>query len=394
MESSSSEEDLVVQSDAANQVVSAVIENEDGNSRVSSKIVRNEDRTDYSEKFKSVREKLTSYLMNDSSKISKSQARMILKYVVDLEQIVIDALVDCKSASRALNLMKKEGITDHRMTYSQVAATNIAAVPKVPLPKTYANSVLIVKSKEGSNIDSSEGVKDQVLKTVMPKLGSVKVRNIRRLRDKKILIETDSVNDKELIKNFINEQKGPVLAESPRKIGPKLIIFDVNKGLSDDCILNEIFSRNLSACGVSKQEFMDSVKIRFKTNQKKSDNRDESKCNVIIEVSGKIRLSLLQKERVYMQFESHKIKDFEALTKCFKCLGFGHTSTHCGKDIEICSHCALQGHKKANCPRLQENPKCVNCLSKKKPYDHSPFDNSCPEYKRALDLMRSRITYD
>lgn len=281
------------------------------------------------------------------------------------------------------------------MSYSQVAAA--AAVPspaqRIPERKSTVNNVVIISPKIGSEIETSEGVKDSVLRTVMPKLSSVKVRNIRRLSDKRILVETDSARDKEKLEDYIKNNHSSVQAESPRKIGPKLIIFDVKREMTNEVILKELYQRNVAEFGVSKQDFEKDVHIRFKSNTKSRDERDEERCNVILEVSGRIRLMLLQKERVFVEFGSHRVRDFELVTRCYRCLGYGHTSKFCNGQ-ETCSHCAGHGHKKIDCPKTNDTPKCANCLIKKKSGDHTIFDTTCPEYKRALDFMRNRTAYD
>ena len=54
-------------------------------------------------------------------------------------------------------------------------------------------------------------------------------------------------------------------------------------------------------------------------------------------------------------------------SQCGFCLEPGHSSKKCHKkEIEnssvTCSHCATDGHVKANCPKANEDPRCINCI--------------------------------
>lgn len=98
-------------------------------------------------------------------------------------------------------------------------------------------------------------------------------------------------------------------------------------------------------------------------------------------------------KRVFTGCRAHRVKDYDLVTRCFKCLQYGHISKYC-KNQTTCRHCTEPGHTNKECPKKKEPSKCLNCKLRKKNHEHSTMDTNCPEYKRNLDLSRAKISYD
>lgn len=73
----------------------------------------------------------------------------------------------------------------------------------------------------------------------------------------------------------------------PRKVGPKVLAFDVPKALKDDDILTDLCNKNTKGIG-SLESFKNSARIINRRSKKESDT-----CNVVIELSSKERGCLL-----------------------------------------------------------------------------------------------------
>jgi hypothetical protein len=81
--------------------------------------------------------------------------------------------------------------------------------------------------------------------------------------------------------------------------------------------------------------------------------------HVVIEVSPKLRIELLILEKIKIRWSMCRAEDFVAVTRCFRCLGFGHTSKYC-QSQQKCSYWAEDHHWK-ECGQ-QHQTRCSNCL--------------------------------
>ncbi|KAG7196612.1 hypothetical protein KM043_018808 [Ampulex compressa] len=97
--------------------------------------------------------------------------------------------------------------------------------------------------------------------------------------------------------------------------------------------------------------------------------------------------------RVFIGWNSCKIRDHVETTRCFKCQGFGHIARHCKVRLEICGHCGEEGHPFAKCGRIAEAAVCSNCKRAGLPHNHGTRDRNCPKYKAARESAASKSNY-
>jgi hypothetical protein len=125
----------------------------------------------------------------------------------------------------------------------------------------------------------------------------------------------------------------------------------------------------------------------------------EDSRHVVIEVSQNLRRELVALRKVKLHWNLCKAKDFVAITRCLKCLGFGHTSRFC-QNQQKCSQCAEDHHWK-DCGN-QQPPRCTNCLKakayihdegKKLNINHSVFSKECPRMRRIESIIISKTDY-
>lgn len=81
-----------------------------------------------------------------------------------------------------------------------------------------------------------------------------------------------------------------------------------------------------------------------------------------------------------------RIRERTHLTKCFRCLEFGHLAKHCitGEDrSKLCMRCGTEGHIAKNCT---SEPLCMFCR-KEHPDEskHVAGSKNCPAFRRALN---------
>jgi hypothetical protein len=74
--------------------------------------------------------------------------------------------------------------------------------------------------------------------------------------------------------------------------------------------------------------------------------------------------------------------------RCFRCMNFGHWARDCtGVDrSRQCRRCGLEGHLAATCTGVR---KCLICNDKETTAsDHITGSSRCPEYRRALSIVK------
>ena len=177
---------------------------------------------------------------------------------------------------------------------------------------------------------------------------------------------------------------------APRRILPKLIIYDVDRDLADEEIKDYMYTQNLEEAGVKRKEMEDGFRVCFKMGK-----RDLPVVNLVVEVSPRIREILLDAGRVYIDFAACRVVDHLSVTRCYRCQGYGDGVKFCKKSERdrVCSHCGKVGHDYRTCNVSGEKPSCANCLTAEKPSDHRVGTLDCPIYKRLVAQRVSMIQY-
>jgi hypothetical protein len=121
--------------------------------------------------------------------------------------------------------------------------------------------------------------------------------------------------------------------------------------------------------------------------------------HVVIEVGTDMRRELIALRKIKLYWSMCGVEDFIVITRCFRCLGFGHGSRFC-QNKQQCSQCAGDHHWK-ECSN-QRSLRCSNCLkantfihdeNKKINTNHSVFSKECPRMRRIEELIVSKMDY-
>lgn len=204
------------------------------------------------------------------------------------------------------------------------------------------------------------------------------------IRSGGIAIETVSEQDLIKIKNCKLFEKSGLKIDAPRKIGPKIIMYDVPEDITNVELIRDLYARNLTGI-LNANEMVE--RVRIITRGEKGGNRN----NVIIELPGKAWKHLLNAGRVYIGWNSFKINEFEVVSRCYGCYGYGHRLKECKKEGRVCRNCGKMRHIQTEC--TAESQSCINCKERKSKHDHDVMSTECPEYQRALQRLRATIHY-
>lgn len=125
---------------------------------------------------------------------------------------------------------------------------------------------------------TSNQVKEKVMNEVSAGL-NVRVKAVRKTRSGGIAVETVSANDLKKMRECKKFEEIGMRVDEPKKIGAKVMIFDVPCEMTNDVLMNELYMKNLSDC-VSENEFKERARVVNRTSKK-----DACVRNVILELS-------------------------------------------------------------------------------------------------------------
>lgn len=271
-------------------------------------------------------------------------------------------------------------------TYASVTATAMPQTTKTvkaietKMQKVKDTNLIFIKPTNNQN---TKQVEEALIKTINPKEDKVKIKGIRKTPNT-VIIETASKEDSEKIK-----QKAATIedirCEDSRKRRPMVVVYQVPTSMEDKEFMDQLYQINLCE-DMTMEEFKKEAVIKFKTGR-----RDRRSANNIIEVSPRLWHLLLHKDRVYIQFESLKVKDFVRVARCYTCHDLGHSSRQCKLREPVCYKCAKPGHIQADCKNEQVG--CIPCNYRKKKCNKAGGAD-CPTYKHFYSRQIETTDYD
>jgi hypothetical protein len=175
--------------------------------------------------------------------------------------------------------------------------------------------VLIVRAAD-PNITSHEA-KRLIKEAEDPKALKLGVKKVKNLANNALLVECKSKDDSEILEKELTKLS-TVTVEHPKRKFPTLILKYVPNDVDNEEIKDTVIHQN------NLSHMLDTIlNVKFTT---RSFNEAS---HVVTEVSLKLRRELLILEKITIQWSMCRAEDFVAVTRCFRCLGFGHTSKYC-----------------------------------------------------------------
>lgn len=134
-------------------------------------------------------------------------------------------------------------------------------------PKPTSFLTIFPKNKD----ESSEDTKNLIQNIIRHDVMKIQVRNIRKIRNGGVLINTESKEDISKIKMDEKLASSGLTIEEPSKRSPRIIKFGVPSALSEKEFFDCLFEQNVAnkLPNVSKEKFMSGVKFSHKSSKKK-----------------------------------------------------------------------------------------------------------------------------
>jgi len=234
---------------------------------------------------------------------------------------------------------------------------------------------------------SGDAIKDIIKTSVNPTSIKVGICAIKTLRDGRVIMETKSKEDIELLCTNINDKCSQLLdANIQKPRNPRLVIYNIPEEVNLENIEQIITTQN-PELGLNEGEVAPKFTYRGKRNA----------MNMVIEVSSQTRQKILS-TKLKVGWHICNTRDYIVVTRCYKCSRYNHKAKDC-KGEQTCPHC-MGDHNIKACTAPTCDYKCVNCAnynkyngSAKVRENHSSMDKTCPSLQTTIQKYKQNTEY-
>lgn len=335
------------------------------------------------DRTKTVTEKLMDVLVFHDA---KSEVLVdVMKVVTEYDRILMESFATIERLKGRLEVFEEypmrknpiQALTPASTVVASASTAGVSAGP--PLAKPVDTYALVVKSREEDA--TSKEIVERVLQEVGPTLG-VRVHEVRPTKGKGAIIRTPT--EAERTKIATNKKFSEVgLEVNVVSKGPRLVVHGVHTNISPEEFMCELYENNLKPL-MTLDECRKNVRIVGRPWVR---TEAVGTTNVVLEGNDEVISTLNAAERVYVKWYSFRVRPYDVVQSCFKCLGFDHRIKDCRAKQQICSRCGGAGHKASTC---SEAITCRNCAFMGKPCGHFMMSEVCPIFKAMLDRANSR----
>ncbi|KAG8239518.1 hypothetical protein J437_LFUL016635 [Ladona fulva] len=178
------------------------------------------------------------------------------------------------------------------------------------------------------------------------------------------MIEAATANDLlKLLRSGKIKKSGSVELALKNKRKPRLIIYDVESTKERQALVEAVGQNGIKN---KESEFNPVFRARPK---------NATTTHWVVETSLEARKVLL-----------YRLKDYLVVTRCMKCMKYGHIAKHCKGD-ERCNKCGGSGHGKEEC---KETETCATCGPKSECIGKQV---ACEAYQQALRRLIEGTDY-
>lgn len=307
------------------------------------------------------------------------------------------------SASTLINVLKEQTdvaaqIKDLKTCVQSVQSSSSPSsrsfadmVKKGDLPLVCPSSMSSVAIYPANKDTSSDDTKKLVQNLIRPEEMKLHISGMRKTRSGGVIICSDNKNDILKIKQSEQLKNSGLKVEDATKRRPKVIVLGVPSNLSEKEIFDCLYEQNISDKhpNLNRNTLNNAVRVSHKSGKK-----NEPTCNYILEVAAPIRRTLIEQQRVFINWTSCAVRDYTLVTRCYKCQQYGHSAKFCRDTESTCGHCGSTGHSIKECSKPAESAKCATCVRFNKPANHKTGDEQCPARKSAVTRHISTTDYE
>ena len=337
-------------------------------------------------------------LFGKQTKLNKVDKEELIKCIGEMERSLIQLALENKYLRGKNEALKSrppatsfaEAVKGAVATTSRPPPVSVSkALPKAKPRRSYA---VVVSATSSSTAKSAEELEKVVKAAINPQAEKIHIRQTRRTKAGKVVIETGSKADAQKVLQSAKLKEAGLTTNTPSDRLPRVIVYDLPRDASPESLVQEIYTLNEDQMrGIDFERFKRGCNFKFKVGPK-----DREEVHWVIEVTQEIRNALRSAEggRIYTSWRRCRVLDFVSITRCFRCLGIGHVAAYCKAESSTCGHCGCEGHKRAECKKRDSPAVCALCKRKGKPAGHDVLAKDCPSYRTSFSSYVNSVHYD
>lgn len=241
--------------------------------------------------------------------------------------------------------------------------------------------IMFVPKKDQKPADTKNDLKNTISPT------KINVESIRNGYKGSIIVKCkDKQSSELLISSAHHKMSNAYEVKTPKTKHAQLKVINLSEQLTDDNIVLKIKKQN----SYIPQEA--DIKIIKQINMKKLPSTDDN-FTVILECDSKTSCDIINNEILSIGWDRCRVFEYTYVLRCFKCLGFNHTSKVCTKD-QTCAKCS-GNHMQKDC--TSNEIKCVNCtlavskLNISLDVHHQANSMECSVLQRRIENEKKRV---
>lgn len=328
----------------------------------------------FAEKMAAISAEMRALVLTES--ITKKAGKDVLDLAAKYEAIIVK---QCSVISRLEGRLEERRESGTRQRESCVVATKAANNAGQPASASRPGPTfaVVVRSAVGGEETTAEDLKRKVL-DLGRGLGPLKVKSVRTLRDGGVAVVTSSREDVRAIRAAPQFAAAGLALTDPKMGEPRLLVSDVPADVTNEKLIGEVLPFNFTGVATTAELAQCRVVSRM--------GKDE-RANVVMDVPKKLREFLVNQGRLYVGWNSCRVREYENVPQCYGCGSFGHLLARCTLG-RLCHNCGGAGHVVGTCSGAA---KCRNCTLRGLPADHRVTSVKCPCFVRESERRRDRV---
>lgn len=257
------------------------------------------------------------------------------------------------------------------------SASGCTSIAK-PVAQPVETWSLVVRGRQGQ---SAKDVVSKVASEVGPTLKE-RVHEIRALRNGGAVIRTPSVTERDSISKNAKFGEAGLTVTVPDSSAARVVVQGVDTKLTPDEFMGDVFEKNLKG-----KLTLDQFKSGVRLISRPWDSTKSGATNVVLEGPASAVEPLLASRRCYVKWFSFRVRPFDLVPSCYRCLSFDHFVRECRWKESACARCGQQGHSVRDCVNAIH---CRNCAFQGRPSGHRMMSEDCPLYCVMLARARAK----
>lgn len=251
--------------------------------------------------------------------------------------------------------------------------------------KRKMQEILIIQSKEESEIKESDNLIEIVKKKVDPANLQIGVNNIRGISKGRMMVHCETKTDLQKLQREVEDKLGnQVKVTIPRERKPQLKIIGIKDNLKEEELIESIVKQNDL---IDEQNNGIKIVHMFK--------RQYDRC-AIVEVDGNMFNKIISRGKLRIMWSLCPVFENVSVLRCYKCNGYFHKAGNC-RNKTTCGKCGDE-HETKNC--VSSTKKCINCvvmnerLHLQLDVNHTVYSQECQVLKKKQEQLRNRVEYE